>query len=221
MSVNSKSIICNFALTYLKQDASVKNIDTPNNPIERVFALHYDFQRELMLRKLVPSFAVKYVKAVKLDEPMTGFASSFQYPKDAVKVLGIGNVEDSRNNYSVLGGAIHCDDDYPDGIPLRIIYNEEDTSRFSQEFIELFSLKLAIATCLKITGDEKLLKYLLGLYPTLQRSLMSLDATENKPIKIRRSKSKLSRYSTNTRLGIKKWRKLLITIFHMDKEIVI
>jgi len=204
MSVLSKETICNFALNYLKEDAIVSDIDTPITTTERTFALHYDFQRELMLRLLVPSFAVDLVKAVKLAEPTTGFSSSFEYPTSALKVLGIGDIQDKRNNYSVSGGTINCDDPYPDGIPLRIICNETDVSKFSPEFVELLAIKLALATCLKITGNEKLLSYLLNLFPKQQRSLMAIDAQENMPIKIRRSRSKLSRVSSNTSLSVKK-----------------
>ena len=194
----SKIQICNLALSRLGNRDSVNNIDAPKTPFERAFAVWYDVCRQFMLKKLMPNFALTRDVVAAIDEtPAFGYAYVYQYPKDCLKVLGVGNVQDKQNNYSVEGNKIYTDEVYEDGMELRYVKDETDVTKFSSEFIMALSAELAEKVSLQITQDGDKLTAMNVLKKSDQSEASALNGQENRPIRINRSKFRQARMVDN------------------------
>lgn len=204
MAINSKSDICNLALSHQgNYGNTISNIDTPTKDEERVMALWYDISRQFVLKMLMPNFALERVVVGQLAEtPAFGYGYFYEYPNYALKVLGVGEIQDKENNYAIESTpngvmAIAHDFDYEDGMPIRIIRDVTDINRFSPETKLLLSHVLAANTCLAITQDAVKAKKLMDELPTHISAASGLNAQENMPIRISRSRFRQARYNFN------------------------
>lgn len=204
MAINSKSDICNMALSHLgNYGITTLNIDTPTKDQERVFSLWYDVCRQFVLKLLMPNFSLERVIVSKLSEtPAFGYAYFYEYPNSALKILGVGEIQDKENNYNVESTpngiiAIAHDHDYTEGMPIRIIKDVTDINRFSPEMKLLLSQYLAAYTCIAITQDAAKAKKLKDELPSEISSASGLNAQENMPVRISNSRFKNARYNFN------------------------
>lgn len=183
--------------------STVSNIDTPTNDKERVFSLWYDICRQFVLKLLMPNFALERVIVGQLSEtPAFGYAYFYEYPNYALKVLGVGEVQEKENNYSIestpLGvQAIAHDTDYEDGMPIRIIKDVPDINRFSPEAKLLLAQYIAAYTCAPITQDMVKAKKLKDELPAEISTASGLNAQENRPVRISNSRFKAARFNFN------------------------
>ncbi len=198
MAITSKIDICNMALSSLGNFGTVTNIDTPTDDKELTFKTWYDNSREALLRLTMPNFALKRVKVAQLvAEPIFGYGFGYQYPADCLKLLGIGNIDEKRNNYSVEGGVIYTDEDFTEGMPIRYVVNEKDVTKFTADFSEVFAWYLASNVCLPITQDSAKKAYLDKLLPLKMSTVGSLNSQENRPIRMSNSRFKAARSVDN------------------------
>tara|TARA_R110000851_G_scaffold246062_1_gene398767 strand:- start:9085 stop:9702 length:618 start_codon:yes stop_codon:yes gene_type:complete len=196
MSINSKEQLCNMASSHLGNYGTVSNIDSPTTEIETTYSLWYDVSRQTFLKTVIPNFSMTRKRVAQLSEtPPYPFAYVYEYPKDCLKVLGIGAVEDKLNNYTVENNRIYTDILYSDGMPIRYIRDVTDVTDMSPEFKTAFSWYLASAVALEITQDISKMKLIEQLLPEKMSSLSGINAQENKPIRISRSQFKEARYS--------------------------
>lgn len=210
MAITSKNDICNMALSHLGNYGTVSDIDTPTNDKERTFALWYDTCREFVLKLLMPNFALSRIITGKLEEvPTFGYAYFYEYPQDALKILGVGNIEDKENNYNIERTpngvkAIGHDYDYTEGMPVRIIIDVQDINSWSPEAKLLLSQYLAAYTCLPITQDVQKAAKLKQELPAEISSASGMNAQENRPVRISNSRFKAARYNNNPNFTSKK-----------------
>lgn len=196
--MNVKTEICTLAQSRLGQAAVINDIDAPQTPAEKAYAKWYDICRQDLLKTLMPNFALARVLVAQLpDAPAFGWAYAYQKPSNCLKVLGIGEVQDKENNYAIEGDEILSDDDYADGLQLRYIKNITDVSKFTPEFIMLMSWALAYNACVEITKDYDKLGYIEKIMPSKLSATSSVNAQENRPIRINTSKFKQAKYSDN------------------------
>lgn len=196
MAINSKVDLCNMAVGRLGNFSSVNNIDTPSSDIEITCALWYDISRQTFLKMTMPNFALARKRVSKVVEtPPYPFKHSYEYPSDCLKVLGIGAVEDKRNDYTVESNQIYTDVDYTDGLPLRYIKDIKDVNKMSPEWKMGFTWFLAGNVGFDITQDMKKVQMIEQLLPQKISELSGVNAQENRPIRISRSKFKAARYS--------------------------
>lgn len=196
--MNSSVEICNLSLSRLGNKGSVEDIDNPTTPVERVFATWYNICRQFMLKKLMPNFALKRdVIAALVETPPFGYTYVYALPKDCLKPLGIGEIQEKENNYSVEGNKLYTDEYYEDGLPLRYVKDETDVSKFSSDFIMAFSAELAEKASLQITQDVEKLTAMNTLKKSDQSEASALNGQENRPIRINRSRFKEARTSDN------------------------
>lgn len=203
MTINSDVGICNLTLSNLGNFGTVSNIDTPTNDKERVFALWFSICRQFVLKLLMPNFALSRVIVSKLDEvPTFGYAYFYEYPIYALKILGVGEIQERMTDYAIeetpgfVTGIAH-DYDYADGMPIRIIRDVEDMNRWTPEAKLLLSQYLAAYTALAITQDPVKAKKLKDELPAEISSASSLNAQENRPVRISRSRFRAARYNGN------------------------
>lgn len=185
----TKTDICNLALSRLGDKKTVENIDNPTNQTEKTFAKWYDVTRRAALRKMMPSFARTRKLWAKSDSaPDFGYKNAYVYRKDCVKVLGIGNLDNPVNNYTVEGGYILTNEEYESGLPVRYVEDVEDIDRFDDSFIELFSFMLAYNVAPEVTESASRLQYLEQILPNKILEAMAVDSQENKPILVKQSR---------------------------------
>lgn len=203
MAINSKVEICNLALSHLGNHGTISNIDTPTKDEERVFALWYDICRQFVLKLLMPNFALQRVTVAQLAEtPEFGYGYFYEYPNYALKILGVGEVQDKENNYAIESTpngvmAIAHDTDYTDGMGIRIIYDVTDINRFSPETKLLLSQYLAAYTCEAITQDIAKAKRLKDSLQAEISTASGLNAQENMPVRISNSRFRQARFNSN------------------------
>jgi len=198
MSITSKVDLCNMAIGRLGNYGTVSNIDIPSNDKEIICALWYDISRQSFIKMTMPNFAIarKLVSQV-VETPPYPFAYSYEYPSDCLKVLGIGAVEDKRNDYTIENNRIYTDVLYEDGLPLRYIKDFTDVSLMSPEFKIGFSWYLAGNIALEVTQDLDKVQLIEKILPEKLSTLSGLNAQENMPIRISRSKFKAARRNGN------------------------
>lgn len=197
MAINTKVNICNMALQHLGNYGSVNNIDTPSTDKEKVFALWYDIERQTLLKTLMPNFSLKRdVIALAVIPEMFGYKYAFPLPNDCLKLLGIGEIDHKLcSRYTVEGGYIYTNDEYPEGMPIRYIADIADVNKMSPEFKTTFAISLAMNVALPITQDLKKKQLMASLLPAAMQNLTGLNAQENPPVRYSKSRFREARYS--------------------------
>lgn len=194
MAINSKVQLCNMALSHLGNYGTVSNIDTPKNDKEIIFSLWYDVARQTFLKMTMPNFCLSRKSVAQLAAtPPSPFAYAYEYPKDCLKLLGIGNIEDKQNNYSVENNMILTDVLYSSGAPLRYVGDITDVTDMSPEFKIGLSWYLAAMVAYEVTQDAGRANQIQQMLPEKMSTLSGLNAQENKPIRISHSRFKQSR----------------------------
>lgn len=203
-TINSKSGVCNLALSRLGNFPTVNNIDIPKTPVEITFANVYDTIRQDLLTILMPNFALKRrLVALQTATPAFGWGYQYEYPVDCLRLLGIGEVQDKQNTYAVEGGVIMSNDLYSTGLPIRFIQDIEDVSKMTAQFINTFSQFLGEAVCLALTQDQAKADKLAQLLPFKLASTSATNAQENRPIRISNSRFQAARFTRNPSFNIK------------------
>lgn len=199
----TKSEICNLALSRLGNKNNVDDLENPKTQVEKVFAKWYDVTRRSALRRMMPSFArTRKLWALSNYKPDFGYEYAYKYRSDCVKVLGVGDLCDSRNDYTVEGGYVLTNELYEEGLPVRYVEDVKDLSRFTDNFIELFSFMLAYNVAPEITESTGRLQYLEGIMPNKIAEMIGIDSQENKPIIIKRGRLQAARLGLP--FGVKK-----------------
>ncbi len=199
----TKSEICNLALSRLGDKNNVEDFENPTTQVEKVFAKWYDVTRRSALRRMMPSFArTRKLWALSNYKPEFGYEYAYKYRSDCVKVLGIGDLDKSENNYTVEGGYILTNEIYDNGLPVRYVEDVTDLSRFTDNFIELFSFMLAYNVAPEITESASRLQYLESIMPNKIAEMIGIDSQENKPIIIKNGRLQAARLGKS--FGVKK-----------------
>lgn len=149
--------ICNLALSRLGNRTTVENLDEPKKQEEKTFAKWYDISRKSALKLMLPSFAKTREIWAKVDgyKPAFGYDNAYKYKNDCVRILGVDNLDVKENDYSIEGEYLLTNYNFENGLPVRFIRDITDTSKFTADFIQLFSWLLAYDVCLEITKDRK------------------------------------------------------------------
>jgi len=204
MATSDKDI-ANMTLSQLGNYGSVTNIETPTTDIEIIFKTWYHNSRKALLRLTMPNFALKRVKVAQLvAEPVFGYSYGYQYPTDCLRLLGIGNIEDKVNDYTVEANVIYTDEDYTEGMPIRYIKDETDVTKFTSDWAELLSTYLADKVCLPITQDDGRKARIEASLPLKMSTVGSLNSQENRPIRVSKSRFKAARDNDNPKFVSKK-----------------
>jgi hypothetical protein len=199
----SKVDICNLALSRLAISSTVENIDNPQKKEERVFKKWYDVSRATAIKLMKPSFAKKrdiWAKAV--HEPAFGFINAYKYKNECLRILGIGNLYEKTNNYSIEGSFLLTNADYSEGLPVRYLVDINDPDKYPPDFIQLFSWQLAYDVCPEMSNSREKFSDISNLLPLKIAQYCGTDAQESPPIRIVRSGLRQARRGFGT-LGSK------------------
>lgn len=190
-----KTQVANLALARLGNKGSVENMDNPQKQVEIVCSKWWDVSRKTALRYMMPSFARKRVKLAQDDSYNCafGYTKAYLYPNDMIKLLGIGNINEKTNDYAVEDGHILTNDMYEDGLPVRYVANVEDVSKFTPDFIELFSWVLARDIAPELEYSTEQFQLIEKILPEKIMEYCAVDAQENKPIRVSHSNLQMAR----------------------------
>jgi len=196
MAIDSKVELCNMTIGLLGNYGTIENIDTPTNDKEITCSLWYDISMQVFLKTIMPNFAISRKRIAQVSEDIPyPFTYGYEYPSDCLKVLGIGAIEDKTNDYTVNNNRIYTDVLYEDGLPLRYIKNFTDVSLMSPEFKMGFAWFFAANIAMEVTQDMQKANRFEKLLPSKLSAISGVNAQENLPIRISKSKFKESRYS--------------------------
>ena len=156
--------ICNLALNHIgREQIASLNEDTE---AARTCKLHYDLQRQVLLRAYTWSFAKKYVKLSEIDTKTPGWKHTYAYPNDCVMARKIynedntwcilwknrvGNFDQVMLNDNTKALVFNLEDAY-----LEYTYDVKDADLFTADFAQALSYYLAAAICVPLTGSESL-----------------------------------------------------------------
>lgn len=206
----SKVEICNLTLSLLGNKDTISNIDTPKSDKEIIFAQWYDVCRQTLLKQVMPNFSLarKIVGKLVLT-PVFGFEYAYEYPNDCLKVLGRGDIDLKEREYTVEskpggGQAIYLGYDYEDGLELRYVKNVTDVNSFSPEFKILLAQYIGKYVALPITQNPQKAVAIKTDLPLEMASVSGMNAQENPPIRISRSRFRAARTSYVSRNPVKR-----------------
>lgn len=182
---STETEICNLALSRCGSKGSVESIDEPGKQTEIVCAKWYNVSRRTALKTMMPSFARRReFWPLEADyKPAFGYEYAYRYKSDCLKILGIGNVG-SRRDYAVEGGYLLLNEYFEAGAPVRFVGDVKDTSRFTTDFVSLFSWILARDICIEITDSSQKYQQIEQILPTKIIEYCGVDAQENRPLRV-------------------------------------
>ncbi len=206
MARRSKVDICNMALSHLGEYPAIATIEGSElTARETVFAEWYDTAREYVLKAVIPNFATTRALVLKkIQAPVFGYVYAYEYPADALRVLGFGASEEKEFDYLIERGQdgkleIQMGEDYPEGLPVRYIANVEDTASFSSDFAIALSYQIAEYVAFEITANTRTAEQL-RLYVPVKLAEISAMSTQESPIRrISSSNFRKARYAYGNR----------------------
>ena len=156
--------ICNLALNHIgREHIADLNEDTE---AARTCKLHYDLQRQVLLRAYTWSFAKKYTKLSEINTKTPGWKYTYAYPNDCVMARKLydedntwlyleknvpGNMDQVLLNDNTKALVCNHKDAY-----LEYTYDVKDANLFTADFAQALSYYLAAAICVPLTGSEAL-----------------------------------------------------------------
>lgn len=177
----NKIDLCNLALSLIG-NKTITDIESPTTAEEKICKIWYEKTLKQALIEASPNFA-----RARANIPLSnytnpfGFTYAYKIPNNCLKVVGIGEVEETHNSYCVEGDYILTDITLNNALPIRYINYITDTTKFSQGFIDYFIHILATNICYQINKDSNLKQY---LQQVAQQKLLNTNTVDNQESKI-------------------------------------
>lgn len=160
----SKVQICNISLVQLGKPTIVSLDDkTPN--ARRCNTL-YDEVRKIVLESHPWNGCTKQVELNLLeDSPEFGWTYMYQLPTDCIRVLKTDQDVGNEKNWEKKGDKLYTDHGT---LKIEYIYNNEDTTLFSQGLVLAISSRLEAELAYPITGSTTLAKAKFEIYKEIK-----------------------------------------------------
>ncbi len=197
--------LANLALGHLGNFGSIENLTPPDTKTEKIMSQWESLSRRMALKALKPNFAItrEYVSILPTTPPF-GYSYEYLYPSGCLQILGVNDIDEWENIFTVEGDKIRTDETSDDGLALRYIQDIENSSLYTPEFEVLYSWYWAYNACQMITQDSQKVAYMEKIMPTKVAEAASYNAQENRPIRISNSLFKQSRNTDSPTNYIKK-----------------
>ncbi len=208
--------ICNLALDHLSQRADIASIETPQSPNEVIMARHYDLIRQGLLREYIWHWSKGSSELASTGSGAPDFKFKYRVPNDLIRIISIGSKYWTRfEAYDYIADEIYVNPWGPNmwgdgwfnvpplcsGPPapsgpcapppllLRYVKNITDVSLFDPLFVRIISLKLAMATASKITGQSSKVELLEKQLQLELPKAIGVNAQDKKPKRIDHSQA--------------------------------
>ena len=208
-AITTAEQICNLANSGLGNRNTIMDITTPKTDKEIVFSVWYDICRQLVLKTMMPNFALDRVVVSQVDVP-AGYAKAYrwawEYPNSALRILGMNDIDVTDDPPTIEGNIVFTNTDYTaSGLTLRIVRDVTDVTSMSVEFIMQLAKELEKRTAAAITQDPAKKAAAAKEAQAEMANTSALNAQENKPIRRSTSRFRQSRYANiSTQHGDKK-----------------
>lgn len=179
--------IANMALDYIGEDR-VSSIRPPRTSTELIVSRHYDANRQSVMRKYVPNFAVTRTALARSGTPQNDYSDKYQLPNDFIRLLSVGGttVRGIDLDYSMEGRELLYDGGGAASINIRYVRDVTDVNLWDAGFRKLCALELALCLALPITHDPKIVSIIDALLTKELPDVYGVDAQEAPPTVIDR-----------------------------------
>lgn len=89
-----------------------------------------------------------------------------------------------RRDYAVEGGYLLLNEYFEEGVPVRYVGDVTDPSKFTPDFVNLFSWILARDICIEITDSSQKYQQIEQILPAKIIEYCGVDAQENRPVRV-------------------------------------
>lgn len=173
--------MCNLALAHLEQ-SEIDGIDDPQNNVEVQCAKLYHHVRRLTLESHLWNFALKRSLLSSSGTPDFEYEAQFTLPSDFLRLSRVGRYPATDIDHVIEGGYILVNDfDATDPLPVVYVWDITAVGNFSQHFVELFSLELAIRLEPLITSRADKQADLISKRNFWAKKAFSVDGQQSKP----------------------------------------
>jgi hypothetical protein len=206
--MTNKTTVCNMAITRIRHNFRVTDIDTDTTETAKVLRQFFDSARDFLLEQRDWGFAHTFAPlALTVNDPLGGWSYEYAYPADCVRALSVTDESGGRvparprynESYNDVYGTplrtqpfarmtrpeddsavIACD---LDGAYLHYTRRMDDTERWPASFVNAFAWYLGseVAPALKV--DEKISTYAVQQYQGAMRVASASSANEARPDK--------------------------------------
>jgi hypothetical protein len=139
--------ICNLALSYLGQRASIASIANPESQDEINFSQHYDLTRQCLLRSYAWSFAQTETILASTGGATQDYLNQFLLPSDCLRLLSLGSSLFRIRDYKLEGRTILVSSIFTQpsisSLKIKYVTDMKDVQFFDPLFIQLLGLELA------------------------------------------------------------------------------
>jgi len=187
--------IANLSLSHLGIGKEIANIQTENSQEANACRRFYTIATEATLRDFHWPFANVNISLNLVEEnPTTEWGFSYRYPTDCIKLKRIWSGLRNDNRQSRVPFKIIRDDAgrliYTDqrNACMEYTYNETDASRFTPDFVQALSFRLAVYTAPRLTSGDpfKLRNEIMRMYlleiTRAQATAVNEQQDEEKPL---------------------------------------
>ena len=155
--------ICNLALSILKS-SPINDIDSKDDLRANLCKRWYEIKRQNLLKENNWRFAIKEINLAKNNK------NNFNLPSDLIKIIKF-----SDENTIQIGQEAESD---ADNLKITYIFDVQDTSLFTPDFIETLSFSIAYNLSFDLIGDKSTTQYLENQYLILLSRAKSNGNTE-------------------------------------------
>jgi hypothetical protein len=186
--------IANLSLSHLGVGKEIADIETENSQEANACRRFYDISRRATLRDFNWPFATKFETLALVEtNPTTEWGYSYRYPTDCMKLVRLQSGIRNDNRQTRIPFRIIRDASarlvYTDLATacMEYLIDEEDASRFTEDFVLALSFRLAAYTAPRLTsGDpfkmgERALKLYILEITRAQATAVNEQQDEDKP----------------------------------------
>lgn len=191
--VTTKTGVSNLTASLLKIEP-VTNIDPPDSgsKFARQCNIWYDETRREVLSESDWDCAKKRAQiAADATAPAFGWANRFLLPADFLRISTINDEKIPDTDYEIEDGYLLINEDGP--LNFRYIFDQEDITKWSPKLLQCVARKLAANTAYTMTGNRTFQQEKEEEYRIYLSEGMTIDAQQNPPKKVQKSKWKLAK----------------------------
>jgi len=188
--ISTTTGLANLTAGLLKVEA-VTNIEPPDkgSKFARKAAQWIDEARREVLIDHIWNFAETEVSLPAASPAPTAgrFGSKYLLPPDYLRLAWVGDELIPETEYKVKNGFIYTNLNAP--IELGYVFDQEDISKMTPNFIQLWARKLAVYLAYDMTGNRSMIETMENAYQSKLSDSKSINGQESPPeYKIRKSK---------------------------------
>lgn len=178
--------VANLATGFFGEDDQISDPDEDSKPARTVKAA-WEPLRLFVLGKADWSFASRRVNLAArpaTDEwPIIGYASAYPLPTDFVRLIQLGGEYLDEDCYAIEAGEARREllVDRTGPLVLRYVFDQDDVTRWSPEFVEAFSMRLAWQIADRLSGDKQRKQQALDAYTRTIAEARGSDARQKAP----------------------------------------